>query len=290
MTTRIATFVFSDLIGSSALRSRIGDDAADPLWRAIQSVFRDAVAEHNGEEVKNLGDGIMASFTSGTEAVSCGIAMQQGIARLAAVHPDLDLGLRVGVSAGEATVEDDDWFGTPVVEAARRCAHAAAGQVLVSEIVHTLVAARRRHRFREVGQLDLKGLPAPVAAYEVDWEPAGEESPMPAATELTPPTAAVRLVVPLPDRLRVAPPFGFFGRAEERAALKAAWKEAATGRRQVMLVAGEAGIGKTALSGELARTAHGAGALVLYGRCDKDLGLGGVRPAGQRAGGDRAAA
>ncbi|HEY3239120.1 MAG TPA: adenylate/guanylate cyclase domain-containing protein, partial [Acidimicrobiia bacterium] len=108
MTTRIAAFVFSDLVGSSALRSRLGDDAVDPLRRAIHAVLQDAVAAHHGEEVKNLGDGIMAAFDSAAQAVSSGIAMQQGVARLAAAQPGIELGLRVGVSAGEATVEQDD--------------------------------------------------------------------------------------------------------------------------------------------------------------------------------------
>jgi class 3 adenylate cyclase len=273
LTTRIATFVFSDLVDSSALLTRLGDDAADPLRRAILAVLQNAVAAHDGEKVKNLGDGIMAAFTSGTEAVSAGIAMQRGIARLAAEQPDLGLGLRVGLSAGEATVEDGDWFGTPVVEAARLCAHAGAGQVLVSGIVHTLVVSRRRHRFRAVGELDLKGLAAPVAAYAVEWETAGEEE-RPQEQPAPPAGAVPRLAMPLPGRLRGAPPFGFFGRAQEQEALQAAWEETTAGRGRVALVTGEAGMGKTALSVKLARRAHaGGGAVVLYGQCDKDLGL-----------------
>ncbi|HEY3241220.1 MAG TPA: AAA family ATPase, partial [Acidimicrobiia bacterium] len=149
-----------------------------------------------------------------------------------------------------------------------------SGQVLVSEVVHTLVAARRRHRFRGVGKLALKGLAMPLAAYAVDWEPAVEVPPAgPAAEVTTPPAPEARLAVSLPQRLRSAPPFGFFGRAAEQAALNSAWKEAATDRCQVVLVSGEPGIGKTALSAELARTVHAEGAVVLYGRCDKDLGL-----------------
>ncbi|MGH9034698.1 MAG: ATP-binding protein [Acidimicrobiia bacterium] len=274
MTTRIAAFVFSDLVGSSALRSRLGDDAVDPLRRAVHAVLQDAVAAHHGEEVKNLGDGIMAAFDSAAQAVSSGIAMQQGVARLAAAQPGIGLELRVGVSAGEATVEQDDWFGTPVVEAARLCARAESGQVLVSEVVQTLVAARRRHRFRSVGKLALKGLAMPLAAYAVDWEPAVDVQPVGPAAEVTaPPAPDARLVVSLPPRLRSAPPFGFFGRSTEQAALRSAWKEAAADRCQVVLVSGEPGIGKTALSAVLARTVHAEGAVVLYGRCDKDLGL-----------------
>src|SRR6185369_12583341 len=66
--------------------------------------------------------------------------------------------LRAGISAGEVAREDDDWFGTPVVEAARLCAAADAGQTLVTEVVRALVGSRGGHHFRSVGALDLKGL------------------------------------------------------------------------------------------------------------------------------------
>ena len=62
MTTRMASFVFCDLVGSTALHSRLGDDAADQLRRRIHTALRDAVRAHGGTEVKNLGDGIMAGF------------------------------------------------------------------------------------------------------------------------------------------------------------------------------------------------------------------------------------
>ena len=275
MTTRMASFVFCDLVGSTALHSRLGDDAADQLRRRIHTALRDAVRGHGGIEVKNLGDGIMASFDSAAEAVSSGIAMQQGVARLAAGYGGIDLGLRVGVSAGEATVERDDWFGTPVVEAARLCERAGAGQVLVSELVHTLVLARRRHRFRSLGPIELKGLPAPLTAYEVEWEPLEAPAGSAATPSARPGAAGVdtRPEAGLPNRLGRYPPFGFFGRDVEQTALTDAWKTARSGRGQVVLLSGEPGIGKTALTAEFARRVHADGAVVLYGRCDEDLGL-----------------
>jgi hypothetical protein len=109
----------------------------------------------------------------------------------------------------------------------------------------------------------LKGLPAPVTVYEVDWEPVASVAP----------EAAADPGVVLPDRLRRPPPFGFFGREAERTALAERWKEALTGRGQVVLLSGEPGIGKTALTAEFARGVHADGAVVLYGRCDEDLGF-----------------
>ena len=72
-----ATVLFTDVVASTALRSRVGDDAADELRRAHDRVLRDALAEHGGREVKGTGDGLMVVFGSAVEAVAAAEAMQQ---------------------------------------------------------------------------------------------------------------------------------------------------------------------------------------------------------------------
>ena len=263
VTTRMAAFVFCDLADSTALQSRLGDEAAGHIRRAVHAALRDAVVVHHGREVKNLGDGLMASFTSAADAVGSGIAMQQEIRRLRP-RTGYDLALRVGISAGEATQEEGDWFGTPVVEAARLCARAVPGQVLVSSVAHNLVSAWGRHTFVPVGELELKGLPAPLATYAVAWEDQSAEPVLP--------PVGLTVEVPLPERLQAPPPLGFLGRGAEREMLTDAWKHAVAGRRRVVLVSGEPGIGKTDLAAEFARAVHDEG-IVLYGRCDEELGL-----------------
>src|SRR5207249_9492343 len=105
-----------------------------------------------------------------------------------------------------------------------------------------------------VGALDLKGLPAPVAACEVTWVPlAGPLLPMPGLL-----TRAGRI---------------FVGRDEELERLLRLWKEAVAGERRVALLAGEPGIGKTRLAVELAGQVRDSGGVVLAGRCDEDLGV-----------------
>src|SRR5581483_3952592 len=258
----MAAFLFCDLVESTALHSQLGDDAADPVRRAVFAALRDAVDLHGGDEVKSLGDGIMASFGSAVDAVSSAVVMQQNFGRLRQENPDVDLRLRVGVSAGEATPEDGDWFGTAVIEASRLCGYAEGGQIVVSELVQVMAAARRRHSFVALGKIGLKGLPQALNAYAVAWELEGLET----GHEVGESQGL------LPDPLRAAPPFGFFGRAAERELLELRWKEAAGGRRVVFL-SGEAGIGKTSLAGELARRLQGESTVVLYGRCDQDLGI-----------------
>jgi class 3 adenylate cyclase len=106
------------------LLSRLSEERSNEVRRDHFSALRDAVGVHGGVEVKSLGDGLMVSFSSAAEAVAAAAAMQRSIARLARRDPSVGLSLRAGISIGEATLEDGDWFGTPVVEAARLCAAA----------------------------------------------------------------------------------------------------------------------------------------------------------------------
>ena len=244
------TVLFTDLVGSTALLSSLGEEAGDELRRAHFGALRDAIARSDGEEVKNLGDGLMVVFTSVADAVGCAVQMQQGIDAYN-VRSDLaPLAIRVGLSIGEATKDEGDWFGTPVVEAARLCARAEGGQILATELVRALAGTRRGHRITSRGVMELKGLPEPLPVCEVSWERA---VPGPDLGR-----------IPLPTRLELPHALGFFGRVAEREALEAAWKRAVAGERQVALLAGEPGMGKTRLSSELAREVHELGGVVLW--------------------------
>ncbi len=109
------------------------------------AALREAIAAHSGDEVKTIGDNIMVAFPMSTaDAVSCAVAMHRAVSRLNARDPLLGLAVRIGVSSGEASNEEDDWFGTPVVEAARLESAAGAGQILVSNIVPWIVGTRGR--------------------------------------------------------------------------------------------------------------------------------------------------
>jgi DNA-binding SARP family transcriptional activator len=273
--TATATFLFCDLVGSTALLTRLGDDAGDEVRRDCYAVFREALATHGGSEIKSTGDGVFAVFpTSVEQAVACGIAMQQGMASLDMAYPLLKLGLRVGIAMGEATGEEGDWYGTPVVEAERLCAAAHGGQILVADVVCTLAGTRGGHSFRSVGALELKGLARPLPASEVKWSPDELAAPATPGQAAMPqlPLRSTSIEVPLPPVVTAARRGMFAGREVEQLRLAGAWAEAKAGRRQVVLVAGEPGIGKTRLAAELAGVAHGDGAVVLWGRCDEGLG------------------
>ena len=251
-----ATFVFTDLVGSTALGSRLGPVRAEEIRGVHFGLLRGAVEATGGTEVKNLGDGLMVMFTSAGRALSCAVAMQQAVE----VHnrrEEVSLSIRVGVSAGEATEVDGDYFGDPVIEAARLCALAAADQILATEVVVALVGRGATQVLRGVGDLALKGIPVPVACVEVGWEPevAGADA------------------VVLPRRVSGVvshTAFGFFGRETELATINDAAKTAEAERTpQLVTIAGEPGMGKTTLAAWAARKLHDEGATVVFGRCDE---------------------
>jgi class 3 adenylate cyclase/SAM-dependent methyltransferase len=165
-----ATILFTDLVGSTALSARLGATRAGQMIQDHFALVGRTVEDHSGDVVKTLGDGVMACFGGVTDAVECAIALQQGVDVTSRGQPD-GLALRVGISVGEVTVEDNDYFGSPVVEAARLCAAARARQVLASGLIRQLAGSRCAHAFRTLGPLDLKGLPEPVAVDEVAWAP-----------------------------------------------------------------------------------------------------------------------
>jgi class 3 adenylate cyclase len=250
-----ATILVTDLVGSTELRARLGEEAADQLHRLHDRLLRDAVEAGGGVAVKGLGDGILASFAGAAEAVACAIAIQQAADSHTRRHPEQPLVVRVGLSVGDVTVEEDgDHVGTPVIEAARLCGVARGGQILAADLVRALTRGRGGHEFTALGELELKGLRDPVATVEIGWHPAPSG-------------------LPYPELLRTAGGVGFVGRATELELLERTWKEAAAGERRSVFVAGEPGIGKTRLAAELARHVHGVGAAVLYGRCEEDLGV-----------------
>ena len=201
VSTENITVLFTDLVGSTELASRLTPDAADTLRRSHFESLRQVIAGSGGSEVKNLGDGLMVVFATASAALSCAVAMQQAV-DFDNREGDHRLGLRVGLSGGEATRELDDYFGDPVIEAARLCARAEGGHILASELVRATAGRRSPLQFRSVGELELKGLPEPLPTVEVAWEPLDDADFAPGA-------------VPLPSRLALRPGVGVIGRDRE---------------------------------------------------------------------------
>ena len=220
-----AIVLFTDLVGSTELRSQLGEAAAEDLRRQHDTLVTGAVQGSSGTVVKNLGDGFMATFGGASDAVAAAVAVQQAIDRHNRSGGQA-LGVRIGVSAGDVVFENDDCFGTPVIEAARLCAAADGSQILASEIVRWMAHAGEE-TFTPVGSLELKGLTRPLPTVQVNWEPLAQ-SPVPLPTFLT-------------DIGRI-----FVGRDGELDRLEQLWKEAAAGERRVAFLAASPASGRPA--------------------------------------------
>ena len=244
MTDAIVALLFTDVVGSTALLDRVGDDAFDALRRRHFRALREQVASHGGTEVKSLGDGLMVVLPSAVQAVDCAVAIQRS------TPIGEGVAVRVGLHVGEPIRDEDDYFGTPVVVARRLCDRAGPGQILASALVRELVGRRRDFAFGAVGELELKGLSTPVAAFEVGYE----RGPISA----------------LPGALAELAGEPFVGRAAALTEATQALKETFAGGVRIALFAGEPGIGKTRLAAALAAEASSIGATVLYGRADED--------------------
>ena len=163
------TLLFTDLVGSTAMGDRLGDDDAETVRRRFFQVIEEAVEPTGGRIVKTMGDGHMVAFASALDAIGCAIAIQGGVDIYNSEHGAEQIGVRIGINAGDVTVEGEDFFGTPVTIAKRLCDSAAGGQILVSGLVESLVGSRGGFAFRTLGALELRGLSRPQAASEVVW-------------------------------------------------------------------------------------------------------------------------
>jgi class 3 adenylate cyclase len=133
------TIVFTDIIDSTVLTSRLGDHAWRDVLRRHDTVIRDVTGHHGGTVVETQGDGSMLAFSSVRRAVACAQVIQRD---MSTAFPDDSppIRIRIGVHTGDAIQEADRFFGTTVHYAARVASQALGGEVLVSNLVRELVA------------------------------------------------------------------------------------------------------------------------------------------------------
>jgi DNA-binding SARP family transcriptional activator/class 3 adenylate cyclase/WD40 repeat protein len=170
------TVLFTDQVGSTEMRVLVGEDAFDLIRADLDSRVAAALAEHGVAVTKSTGDGVMGGFTSTAAALRCAVAIQQAVEERNRTAGGGEPGgnavaLRVGISVGDAVVDNGDLQGTAVVEAARLCAAAPSGTIMCSEAVRAVSANRSGCAFGPASPVNLKGLPGPALAREVMWDP-----------------------------------------------------------------------------------------------------------------------
>jgi len=167
----VFTFVFTDIVGSTAMTQRLGNAGAQKAVRAHNTAVRGALQAHKGREVKHTGDGIMAVFSDPVAAVRATIQMQQEVAAHNRANPNIEVMIRVGINVGEAVEEDNDFFGAAVQMTARICDKASKGNIWVSQAVKD-AAKGQKIGFIPRGKFEMKGIQGSKPLYEIGWNDA----------------------------------------------------------------------------------------------------------------------
>ncbi|MGA8532710.1 MAG: nickel-binding protein [Candidatus Tumulicola sp.] len=162
----IRTILFTDIVGSTSLTQRLGDDAGMALLKVHDDIVRSALESCGGREIKHTGDGVMASFSSAAAAVRCATKIHQALSDHAWQGDDCCVKVRIGAAAGEPVESNRDLFGSTVQLASRLCSHAQPEQSLVSNVVAELCIGKSL-AFQDLGVVTLKGFDRPVKVHAV---------------------------------------------------------------------------------------------------------------------------
>jgi class 3 adenylate cyclase len=165
----LRAIMFTDLKDSTLMTTVHGDAKALHLLHVHNALTRKALNTYRGREIKHTGDGIMASFASVPDAVDCAVAIQKAFATYNQEHPETQLYLRIGLSAGEPIEDHGDLFGKAVQLAARLCAHAQPARVLVDQLVLDRCPGKILP-LTDLGEINLKGFEYRIRAYEINWK------------------------------------------------------------------------------------------------------------------------
>jgi class 3 adenylate cyclase/tetratricopeptide (TPR) repeat protein len=239
---RQLTVMFCDLVGSTALASTLDPEEYRAILSAYHGTCAETTAKFGGFVAKYMGDGVLAYFgypqaheDDAIRAVRTGLALTEDVARVA-VPSGLDpLRARVGIATGLVVV--GDLIGTGAAQeqsvvgetpnlAARLQTLAPPDGVVIAPATRRLLGSE--FKLADLGLQDLKGFAEPVAAWQVLGTAAVESRFEAHSTVATP----------------------LIGRAEELGRLAQRWEQARSGDGQVVLLSGEAGIGKSRLARE----------------------------------------
>ncbi|HEX2240025.1 MAG TPA: AAA family ATPase [Actinomycetota bacterium] len=236
------TILFTDVEGSTELRTRLGDEASQDILRSCDRVIRSQVEAAGGREIKSLGDGLMVAFTSAKKAVGCAVAIQRAVQDETSAGTDGHLRVRIGLNTGEVIAEEGDLHGEAIHAAARVAARARGGEILTTGVVRELAGTVPDVTFRDRGRVRLRGFPDRRQIYEVVWR-----------TDEAPVTVLGRTP--------------YVGREAEKAELLRLMEKAVAGQGAVVMIGGEPGVGKTRLAEEILAEAAKRGMLGLVGHC-----------------------
>ncbi len=164
--TAVRTVMFTDIVGSTELAQRLGDDVAFDLMTLHDRIVEQAISEGGGKIIKSTGDGTMAVFVSPVAAVRSACLIQTSARALLDDEGLPKMMLRIGAAAGEPIERNNDFFGSTVNLAARLCAHAEPGSVLVTNGIAELCLGKGM-KFAGIKRAQFKGFDEEIRTREV---------------------------------------------------------------------------------------------------------------------------
>jgi TolB-like protein/Tfp pilus assembly protein PilF len=159
-TRQLAAIMFTDIVGYTALMGN-DEQKAFELLNINREIQKPIIAQFNGQWIKELGDGVMASFNTVSDAVNAAIKIQEDS------NSAKKFQLRIGIHQGEVVVEAGDVFGDAVNIAARIQSAAKPGSIYISETVQHNVANKNHIQTKFVKEETLKNVKEPVRMYEI---------------------------------------------------------------------------------------------------------------------------
>ena len=167
MQTKHLTIMFTDMKGFTSRTSIHTRKELEDLLDCQQKMIRPIFSEFNGKVVKTIGDAFMVVFESPTNAVLCGIKIQEDLLKYnSTIHKDDQMEIRIGINSGEVNIKDEDYFGEPVNIASRIESISEPNEVYFSDSVY-LSMNKNEIPSAEVGIKHLKGIPDNIKVYRV---------------------------------------------------------------------------------------------------------------------------
>ncbi|WP_048440877.1 adenylate/guanylate cyclase domain-containing protein [Caenimonas sp. SL110] len=167
----MATVVFADLVGSTGIFERLGDETAGRFVTQLTGALSRTFEQHNGRVVKLLGDGIFVVFPKEADAIEACIAIQKRLQEKP-VHPGGTLKpvqMQMGVESGDVVEIDGDCYGDAVNSAARLADLAGAEQILTTQRVRVALTDQMQSQLRSLGPMYLRGKQEVTEIYRVQW-------------------------------------------------------------------------------------------------------------------------
>lgn len=169
---KLAAIMFTDIVGYSSMMGKNEDDALDML-RDNRILHKDLIRKHNGELLKEMGDGVLAMFPAAYDSVQCALALQKELSS----HGKYKL--RIGIHLGDITIEEDDVFGDDVNIASRIESITDPGGIYISESIYKTIRGRYDLPVQDLGELQLKNIAYPIRTYGIIAEGLPVPTPKP---------------------------------------------------------------------------------------------------------------